>query len=519
MDGERASQGPANEAQAPEQDDQQQQTAPTGQEPGQAAEGGSSDDEEQLGFWRRMFGGGGDKKDDGPEDEAAERARRRRREAVKKGAAARKRSRNQPRKPKKTIFDRAEEEQRKRYAQAAAARRERLAQAIGDRVEQAVVDRLDTGEQQLAHVMKPGFNEVRSLLGAIGRNLDGQNTVQERIAGVLEGLPAASQREQETLGEIAQAISGHAGETRTVAQSVQDVPQVLALARAARDEANERLVAIRDLKSEMELQRDQRERMITTLQESVTRFDERIGHLEEAVQSSATQARHDAEALRQSFETAIQTTANQARNDAESLRRTVEEVVSGQATQARNDQAALRQAISDHTHHLARVSAEEGKREEMRHGRLEQGLQDLSRRLCEGNTLATAAVARQGDAMGLLQETHEELLDALQRAQNRTVGELRRIQDEVQERTDSLAWRGRMAIAGAVGAVALLFALFYGGGSAAPASAPGSVGEATARPSPAASPEPAAEPSAAAATADGEGERTLPAGFPRTEGR
>ena len=53
------------------------------------------------------------------------------------------------------------------------------------------------------------------------------------------------------------------------------------------------------------------------------------------------------------------------------------------------------------------------------------------------------------------------MLDALQRTQNRTLKEMKRIQEEVQERADALAWRGRLTLVGAAGAIALTSALMF----------------------------------------------------------
>jgi hypothetical protein len=380
--------------------------------------------QEPVGFWRRMFGGGG--KADALEEEEAEAVEalealdeddedddgemRRHAPAV-----------NQPRKPRQTIFDKAEQEQRKRYARAAMVRRERMARAIGDRVEKVIMDRMESGEEKLTHVAG-SFGEVRNVLGAIGRNLDDQGERSERIAEVLGQLPAASEREQKILGQIARTLEGQSGSSRTVAESVQDVPQMLALVRDGQSNSKMRLEALREVKSELALQRDQRERLLSTFREHTERFEQRMGRLEEALVTGAAQAR----------------------NDAESMRR----------------------ALHDSTERVLEKSEEDAQREDDRTSKLRSGLHALSRQLQDQNTLAGAAVRNQGEAMTFFQDSHGEMLDALQRTQHRTLKEMKRIQEEVQERADSLAWRGRLTLVGAAGAIALTFALLFRNGPA-----------------------------------------------------
>lgn len=401
--------------------------------------------QEPVGFWRRMFGGG--KADEAADDDDV--AEFDDDEDDDDGEMRSSAARNQPRKPKQTLFDKAEAEQRKRYARAAMVRRERMARTIGDRVEKVILDRMETGDQKLEAVAG-SFGEVRNVLGAIGRNLDEQGERSARIADVLGQLPAASEREQKILGQIARTLEGQNGTSRTVAESVQDVPQMLAMVRDGQSQARQRLEAIHEVTSELALQRDQRERMIATYRETSQRFEEKMSRLEEAILSGAVQAR----------------------NDADSLRR----------------------ALEDNTERLLVKSEQDARREDERTSKIRSGLHELSRQLKDQNLLAGAAVRNQGEAMNFFQDSHGEMLDALQRTQNRTLKEMKRIQEEVQERADALAWRGRLTLVGAAGAIALTFALLFRGGPA-PDAAQGP------------QPEPSVEQRAEAGT--------LPAGFKR----
>ena len=110
-----------------------------------------AEQEQPVGFWRRVFGS--KKPVEAPEPEAAA-------EPEPDEAAAEPELEadgpqqplvaNAPRKRTRTIFDRVEEEQKKRYTRAARLRRERLANAIGERVEEVLSGHMIDGESRLA---------------------------------------------------------------------------------------------------------------------------------------------------------------------------------------------------------------------------------------------------------------------------------------------------------------------------------------------------------------------------------
>ncbi|MCO5166858.1 MAG: hypothetical protein M9894_10890 [Planctomycetes bacterium] len=506
-------------------------------------------DEAGPGFWRRVFGGPTrpevkDLPAAAPEGELA---------------PARPRAegkRNAPRAPK------TDDEQQRRFARAAMLRRERLARAIGERVEQVLTDRIADGEQRLAAAQEgfaDGIGEVGGLLRSIGKNLDHQADRGERVARILEGLPGASERErealleiarvveregagtqgglaavkdllaevgrgldqqgeraartaailealpelarreaealdgvsltldhhgrgirdgvgalhealtsigrdldlqgdraertariletlpdaarreQESLDRVARVLEGQTGTQLQLAESVRDVPQVLALAREGQRAAEERLAALREVKHELELQRDQRAQLVEALRATSTRVEQRLVQLEAHLQQGSLQARADAEQVRLALEGVGARLAAQAR--------------------------------------------EEAQREEARARRLEQGLVDVSRRLGESNVLQAAGLDGQRQTVVALQDAHTELMDVFQRAQSRALGEVQRIQDEAHRRAEHLAWRSRLALVGSAGLVALSVIF----GVARPAPAPVVIAPATAeaeRPAP-----------------------------------
>lgn len=242
--------------------------------------------------------------------------------------------------------------------------------------------------------LRDGLEAVHGTLSAIGRDLD------------LQG-----QREQETIEHVARVLEGQSTTQLALAESVRGVPQVLALARDSQRAAEERLGALRDVKQELELQRDQRERMIETLRATSVRFEERFVQLEVQLQLNSAQARADASNMRLTFEGVGERLAEQSRNEAV--------------------------------------------REEARARRIEQGLGDVSRRLGESNALHAAGIDSQGHALEALQDAHVELMDAFQHAQSRAIGEVQRIHDETHRRAEQLAWRSRLSLVGSAGLVAV----------------------------------------------------------------
>jgi len=345
----------------------------------------------KVGFWQRVFGPKAE--GDDPEEVAEAPAPPSTRNSKRPPEA------NKPRKQQQTIFDKAEQEQRKRYAKAALMRRERLANAIGERVETVISDRMETGEQKLAKVSK-AFNEMNGLLGAIGRNLDTQGERSERIASSIERLPQFAEEEKVVLETIASSLEGQA-------QSVQGLPEVLALVKQGSAAASHRLAALRSLHDELELQREQRGQVLEVLRESSRKFEERMGDLEETIAMSMAQARTDTKLLRESLET----NAQQAR-----------------------DEARL-----------------ETKREEQRTAHLLEGLQQVSQVIGHGNALAVADTEAHGKAMGSFQEAQDDMLAILQQSQMNTLEEMRRLQEEAKEREETLARRNRVALVGSAG--------------------------------------------------------------------
>ncbi len=482
----------------------------------------AGDEGEQPGFWRRVFGGPAKPEvKDVPAVVDAEQGDL----APARPRPPERRKKNDPRAPK------TDDEAQRRFARAAMLRRERLARTIGERVEQVIADRMAEGEQRLAEAQEgfaEGMGEVGGLLKAIGRNLDHQADRGDRVATILEGLPAASEREREALLEIARTVEqqgagtqgglaalqgllaevgrgldaqgeraertakiletlpevarreaealdgvslsldhhgrslregigavhealttlgrdldlqgeraarvlesipeaidrehqtmahvarvleGQSGTQLALADSVRDVPQMLALAREGQRSAEDRLLALREVKYELELQREQRDRMVDLLRSTTTRLEERFVHLESSLQQGATQARADATSLRLAVEGVAERLTDQARA--------------------------------------------ESQREEARARRLEQGLHDVSRRLVETNALHAAGINSQSQTMAALQDAHTELMDTFQRAQSRALGEVQRFQDEAHARAEQLAWRSRLALVGSSCLVAL----------------------------------------------------------------
>lgn len=386
--------------------------------------------EAQPGFWRRVFGGSGPApkpEGDGPPPKA---------ETEELGPAKRPErptAKNAPRAPK-------DDESQRRFARAAMLRREKLARAIGERVENVLLDRMAQGEQRLA-LAQEGVShtvgEVKGLLGAIGRNLDEQVGQGERVARILEQLPAASEREREAIDGVALTIDHHGrglrdgielmhGALRTIERDL-DV-QNDAAERAARaletlpavvhQEHEREHQALVQVRRELEAQRDQRERMIETLRAVGTRFDERVLQLEARLDQNAAQARSDASTIRLALESVSERISAEAR------------------AQSASDSARTR--------------------------RIEQGLGDVSRRLGESNALHAAGITSQNDAMARMHDTHAHLMDALQAAQSRALGEVQRLHDEATRRSEQAAWRSRLALVGSAGLVAIAFLVGFG---------------------------------------------------------
>lgn len=299
-----------------------------------------------------------------------------------------------------------------------------------------------------------GLEALRSLLSEVGQGLDAQGARAERTAKILETLPEVARREQEaldgvalsldhhgrglrdglgavhetlsaigrdldlqgeraheTIEHVARVLEGQSGTQLALAESVRGVPQVLALARDSQRAAEERLHALRDVKQELELQREQRERMLESLRATTVRFEERFVQLEVQLQLGAAQARADASNMRLTFEGVGERLAEQSRAEAA--------------------------------------------REEARARRIEQGLGDVSRRLGESNVLHAAGINSQGQALEALQDAHVDLMDAFQQAQSRAIGEVQRIHDETHRRAEHLAWRSRLSLVGSAGLVAI----------------------------------------------------------------
>lgn len=387
-----------------------------------------SQQDDSPGFWKRMFGGSG-------EAEEAEPAPK---------------PQNTPRKRTKTIFDRAEAEQKKRYSKAASVRRDKLATAIGDRVEGVIAQQLEGGERRLAQV-STAFDDMNMLLGGIGRNLDLQDQRAERMARTLESLPKAAERERIVLESIADKLEEQG-------DAIEGVPEVVSLVKHGSKMAEERLFALKSLKGELELQREQRDQVLAVLRQSSLRFEERMTSLEETITNSQIEARSDTVTLRQ----AIERNTEESRQDAE----------------------------------------REGKRGE----RVIDSLSDVSRRLSEGNVLASANAAQQDRSLNVFQDSQQRLLDQFVRSQNHTVSEMHRLEDEAREREEALARQGRMTLVGSVGFLAIMAAAFFGARQAPVAQSPIYLPVRSARVAPAV-PKAETKPS----------DRTLPAGMPRAE--
>lgn len=397
-------------------------------------------DGEKVGFWKRVFGGeeGGGEGPAAPEAPSAPTAR----------------NRPKPRKTEPTIFDKVEQEQRKRYARAAMMRRERLASAITDKVEQVINDRMETGEEKLARA-SVAMGEMNHLLGAIGRNLDDQAGQAARMAQTIAKLPEYAEREHSVLETIAANLEGQAA-------SVESVPEVLGLVRQGAEAAHHRLAALQSVHQELVEQRAQQREVLDVLRTSSQRFTEQMSRLEETMATGAMQARNDAQALRSSF--------------------------------------------AEATDRLVEQGREEARREAQRQAQMLQGLHEVSLRLSESNTLATVSQRTQEQRAVAFHGAHEELVDILQHCQSQTINEMHRIQADVQEREERMAHRNRLALVGSVGFLAVMGGIF---GYAFRAPTPTVV-------APAAAQAPAV-PGAAEEASPREGAGTLPASMPRPE--
>jgi hypothetical protein len=362
---------------------------------------GEAGDEPTVGFWKRMFGGAGKE-----EGEASEAGKAPEAPSPAKPVKAGRAARNRPRKRSKTIFDQAEEQQRRKFAKAAIARRERLAQSIGERVERALDERFASGEERLADVAGV-FEDMNGLLGAIGRNLDDQGTRAERMAANLELLPQAAENERLVLEGIAAQLEGQAA-------SVEGVPEVVSLVRHGSQVAEQRLTVLRGLQTELETQREQGQQMLEVLRRSSAVFEDRMSSLEETILKGQVEARRDARELR------------------------------------------------DAVTRSAEALAEESMRETQRSAHLLDGLRDMTARLSEGNAVAVAAARSQDKAVESYRDAHEEMVDMLVRSQNRTLAEMHRLEEDSQQRAEELARRSRVTLVGAAGFLAILAVAFLG---------------------------------------------------------
>lgn len=382
------------------------QPAPTpDHDPTETAQDDAHPEEPKVGFWRRMFGGGPTETEPEP-DPGAE---------PETGASAEEEApqtpaRNKPRKRQRTIFDRAEEEQRKRYTRAASIRREKLAGAIGDRVERVIAERMETGEAKLAHATE-AFQDMSVLLGAIGHNLDEQGQRSERMADTLERLPEIAEKEQQTLEAIAERL-------RDQAHSVEGVPEVVSLVRQGKSHAQKRLMALQGIQEEMALQRQQRSHVLDVLRQSAAQFEERMTDLEDAIQRSALASKSSAERLQRSIQRSTEQMVEQAR--------------------------------------------EEERREEKRAHKLREGLRGVGNQLLENAALTAAhSQQQQEQALGFFHESQQDMIERLERSQTETITEMHRIQKDVKEREERLAWKQRMVMIGAAGVFAIATGLMF----------------------------------------------------------
>jgi hypothetical protein len=466
--------------------------------------------EEAVGFWRRMFGGK-PRADEAEESEPADGDG----ETTQATPAP---TKNQPRRSRKTIFDRAEQEQRRHYARAAMLRRERLAKQIGEKVERVISERMETGEEKLAQVAG-SFGEVRSLLGAIGRNLDDQSQRSERVAKVLEGMPLSAEREVEVLQGIADALEIQSGAQQEMVHAVRSVPEVVALARHSREDGQERLEVLRGVHQELVVQRTQGERAIEEGQERLMvlrgvqeellaqreQRERAIGEAQERL-LAIRNVEHELLAQRDQRQQVIETLQRTTARFEERMGRLEEAIVHGH-TKARQDVDALRSTLEEGTERLLDQGRAESQREEQRAARMEVGLAGLSAHLQDGNQLAHASVQAQGQALDVMQGSHEEMVRTLQGShgemvrtmqdsqeemaramlatQEQTWAEMQRMHEELQDGADRLAWRGRMTLVGCAGVVAIFFASLLAPGADAP-QAPAAPAAATAPAAPAA---------------------------------
>jgi hypothetical protein len=286
----------------------------------------------------------------------------------------------------------------------------------------------------------------------------GVDAVHTALAGIARDLDQQGRQEREALEHVARALDDQGGTHLEVARAVSGLPEVVAIAREGRHAAEERLLALRGVKDELELQRDQRERLFEGRRQATLRFEERMVQLEARLEQGASQARADAGQLRLTLERSVGELTEQARGEAV--------------------------------------------REEQRTRRIEQGLSDVARKLGDTNALHAAGITAQGQALGRLQEAQGQLLDAFQRAQSRALGEVQRLHEEAQDKAEQVARRSRLALVASAGLVAIACVV----GLTRPAPAPVVV-----------VPQAATAPEAPGAASGAAGPRALPAGF-RPEG-
>jgi hypothetical protein len=367
-----------------------------------------------------------------------------------------------PRRPKKTAFERAEE-RKKRLESLSAERRDRLASSVNKKVERTIVEKLEPREEAIGKVAA-GFENLNDLLHGIGRTLTSQDESTRAIAERLLDLPGAVARIPETaaasrekLEEIARELHEQKGASRAMQLSLESVPDLLAVARQGTGTAALELSVMRDVHRELELQREQRERLL----EEVGRVERALAVVAERIESAAKadrDERSDERADRARLERAVGLVV--ARIEEQSHR--LEDVERDRRASAGQDVAKLERALG---HVASRIDAR-ATSEESSSVRVERALGVVACGVAEQIEAAREGARAQADASDAFRETRRAILATFDETQSRTVEALRLMADEHRRETDRRARRSVFAtaaaaiatgVAGAALAVAVLF--------------------------------------------------------------
>jgi hypothetical protein len=399
--------------------------------------------------------------------------------------------RSGPRKPRKADFDEKQKKtgrttsRRTRLRRAAAEKREGLAVVLGEKVEKIVVERIGPRDEDLAKIAA-GFG--------------GMNEVLSDLAGTLSKEDRA---QAEALLGIQRELGDQAGTHTRVADSLQGVPDLVSLVRAGSGTFEGQLTTLRDVRRELELQREQRERVV----EGVSRLERAMALVAEKIEVQNERALALQEAQARAHAQAI--ADERARAD-----RALAAASARFEAQVREDQERIR---------LDRQRAQEEAE------RFERGMAVMAARVHEQSS---AILEGQEQAAQGFRGAQRAIVEGFEDAQARTIEALERLHEERTREQARSAVRSRrvaLAVTAAFSAVLGGFGYFFMDGERARAE--GEVASERARAeaaldvarhaarSPASSPTEkavaVAPVSSGSVASPGSGATTLPAGFPR----